>query len=212
MVGTITLGLVLPAGHECVSLGAVIGPPAPGRAGLWRFGPVRSTPCELTFAAGRYARDWEGSAGVDDVRLSLWRRGSLGGAAGVADIARWGEIARQALERYEQILGVVSMRWWDDVWLDEAMATFAARAGAGGDRPGRPADRGGVLERGLADGAAGLAGGGRLRRFGAASARRGLGDAPCRCAACRGRGATGSGGELRGCVRAGFRARQPAGR
>jgi len=184
MVATMTLGLVLPPGFEGVSLGAVLGRPAPGEAGLWRFGPVRGTPCELTFAAGPYVRDWEGSAGTEGVKLSLWRRGSLGGAAGVADIARWGEVARQALERYEQILGVpcpdpkydiafvpdltalavsipglmmvnesllarlsdprddvvpmvcahevahlwfggvVSMRWWDDVWLDEAMATY----------------------------------------------------------------------------------------
>ena len=184
MVATMTLGLVLPAGFECVSLGPVISRPAPGQAGLWRFGPVRCTSFDVTFAAGPFVRDWEESAGIDGVKLSLWRRGSLGGAAGVADIARWGEIARQALERYEQILGVpcpdpkydiafvpdltamavsipglmmvdesllarladagddvapmvcahevahlwfgglVGMRWWDDVWLDEAMATY----------------------------------------------------------------------------------------
>ena len=180
-----TLSLVLPGGWDCVTNGPVRERPAPGQTGTWRFEPVRGTrPYDLTIAAGPYAEGWRGPAGEQAVPVSLRRRPSLDGAEGVGNIGQFGQIARQALEHYERILGVpcpspkydiafvpglsalgvcipglmlvnesllarmsdpdddfvvnlathevahlwfgglVSMRWWDDLWLDEAMATY----------------------------------------------------------------------------------------
>ena len=141
----------------------------------------------MTIAAGPYVEDWRGEGGSGGaVRMSVWRRRSLAGADGVADLARFAEMARQALEYYERTLGVpcpwpkydigfvprlnalavsvaglmlvnesllarmtdpdddrvamvcahevshlwfgghVSSRWWDDLWQDEAMATYVS--------------------------------------------------------------------------------------
>ena len=183
LVAELTVSMMLPAGWECVTNGPAEQRPAPGQAGLWRFATVRGArPFDLTFGAGPYVREWHGDAGT--VALSIWRRRSLAGAAGVAQLARFGETARQALAYYERALGVpsgyskydiafvpeltaaaasfpglmqvnenllarladpdddfvamvcahevahlwfgcrVSTRWWDDLWLDEAMATY----------------------------------------------------------------------------------------
>jgi aminopeptidase N len=224
-----TLSLRLPAGWQPVSMG----PAVPGEGGLWRFGPVPGTrPYDLTFSAGRYVPDWTGRAGA--VRISVLRRRSLDGARGVAEIGRFGETARRALEYYERALGVpcaypkydiafvpeltalavsvpglmlvsedlltrladaedefavmvcahevahlwfgghVSMRWWDDLWLDEAVATYLSYTAMGHGALGtrRPVDRvllpgeGGRLPGRRAAGQAGgvLAGGHSGRR------------------------------------------------
>ncbi len=196
-----TLSLVLPAGWECLTNGPVTARPPAGEAGRWRFGPVSGTrPWDWTVAAGPYARAWSGNAGSggDDppepprgragpdrpVRMSIWCRRSLAGA--LPGLERFAGLARQALEYYEQMLGVpcpypkydigfvprltaqaisipglmlvnenllarmadpdddfvamlaghevshlwfgchISARWWDDLWLDEAMASYVS--------------------------------------------------------------------------------------
>src|ERR1035441_862596 len=192
-----TLSLVLPGGWDCVTNGPVQERPAPGQAGMWRFGPVRGTRTyDLTIAAGPYTEVWRGSGGTEAaVTMSLRHRPSLAGAEGVAGIAGFAQTARHALEYYERILAVpcpypkydiafvpelgamavsipglmlvgesllarmsdpdddfvamvcahevahlwfggqVSMRWWEDLWLDEAMATYLSyTAGAVADQ------------------------------------------------------------------------------
>ena len=188
LTATAALSLALPGGWEVLANGPVRERPPAGRAGVWRFEPVRGTrPFELTIAAGPYAEDWRGAGGSGGaVRMSVWRRPSLAGADGVAGLARFTELARQSLEYYERTLGVpcpypkydigfvprldalavsmpglmlvnesllarmadpdddfvakvcahevshlwfgchVSARWWDDLWLDEAMATYVS--------------------------------------------------------------------------------------
>jgi aminopeptidase N len=185
LVSATTVSAAVPAVWECVTNGPVEQRPAPGQAGVWRFGTVRGTrPYDLTICAGPYVQDWRGSGG--SVAMSIWRRRSLAGAEGVAELARFGQIAQQALEYYERVFGVrcpypkydilfvpelaslamsipglmlvnesllarlpdtgddvvamvcahevahlwfgcdVSMRWWDDLWLDGAMATYVS--------------------------------------------------------------------------------------
>src|SRR5689334_9025646 len=198
LTATITLGLALPAGWECLANGPVISRPEAGEAGRWRFGPVDGTgPLELTIAAGPYAQAWSGTGGSGgSVRMSIWCRESLAGT--LPGLERFAGQARQALEYYERLLGVpcpypkydigfvprldalaistpglmlvsenllarmadpdddfvaivcahevshlwfgchVSSRWWDDLWLDEAMASYVsytAMAEAGMDDP-----------------------------------------------------------------------------
>ena len=186
LTATTTLSLVLPAGWDCVTNGPVAQRPPAGQPGLWRFGPVRGTrPYDLTIAAGPYVEEWRGTGGAGGaVSMGVRRRPSLDGAQGVADIGRFAEMARQALEYYERTLRApcpypkydiafvpdlnataisvpglmlvneillarmpdpdddrvemvcahevshlwfgchVSMSWWDDLWQDEAMATY----------------------------------------------------------------------------------------
>ena len=188
LVATTTLSLALPGGWDVLTNGPVRERPRAGQPGVWRFGPVRGTrPFDLTIAAGPYTEDWRGEGGSGDaVRMSVRRRRSLADADGVAGLARFAEMARQALEYYERTLGVpcpypkydigfvprldvlavsmpglmlvnesllarmadpdddhvamvcahevshlwfgchVSSRWWDDLWLDETMATFVS--------------------------------------------------------------------------------------
>lgn len=188
LTATTTLSLALPGGWDALTNGPVRERPPAGQAGGWRFGPVRGTrPFDMTIAAGPYVEDWRGEGGSGGaVRMSVWRRRSLAGADGVADLARFAEMARQALEYYERTLGVpcpwpkydigfvprlnalavsvaglmlvneslltrmtdpdddqvamvcahevshlwfgghVSSRWWDDLWQDEAMATYVS--------------------------------------------------------------------------------------
>jgi aminopeptidase N len=190
LVSATTVSVGVPADWECVANGPVEQRPAPGRAGVWRFGTVRGTrPFDLTICAGPYVQDWSGSAGTEgSVAMSIRRRRSLAGAEGVAELARFGQIAQRALEHYERVFAVpcpypkyeivfvpelaalamsipglmlvsesllarlpdaaddvvamvcahevahlwfgchVSMRWWDDLWLDEAMATYVSYA------------------------------------------------------------------------------------
>lgn len=188
LTATTTLSMALPGGWDVLTNGPVRERPPAGQTGMWRFGPVRGTrPFDMTIAAGRYVEDWRGEGGSGGaVRMSVWRRRSLAGADGVADLARFAEMARQALEYYERTLGVpcpwpkydigfvprlnalavsvaglmlvnesllarmtdpdddrvamvcahevshlwfgghVSSRWWDDLWQDEAMATYVS--------------------------------------------------------------------------------------
>jgi aminopeptidase N len=184
LTATTTLSLRLPAGWDCLTNGPVTERPPAGQAGTWRFGPVSGTrPWDLTIAAGPYVEEWRSEAGAGGaVRMSIWRRRSLDGAAPGLD--RFAEQARRALEHYERMLEVpcpypkydigfvprlnataisipglmlvnesvlarmadpeddfvamlaghevahlwfgchVSMRWWDDLWQDEAMASY----------------------------------------------------------------------------------------
>jgi aminopeptidase N len=186
LTATSTLSLVLPAGWECLANGPVTARPPAGEAGRWRFGPVNGTrPWDWTIAAGPYAQAWSGTGGTGrPVRMSIWCRRSLAGT--IPGLERFAGLARQALEYYEQLLGVpcpypkydigfvpqlnaqaisipglmlvnenllarmadpdddfvamlaghevshlwfgchISARWWDDLWLDEAMASYVS--------------------------------------------------------------------------------------
>jgi aminopeptidase N len=190
LVSATTIAVAVPAGSECVANGPVEQRPAPGQAGVWQFGTVTGTrPYDLTVCAGPYVQDWSGSGGTGgSVAMSIRRRRSLAGAEGVGELARFGQIAQQALGYYERVFGVpcpypkydivfvpelpalamsipglmlvdesllarlpdagddvvamvcahevshlwfgchVSMGWWDDLWLDEAMATYVSYA------------------------------------------------------------------------------------
>jgi aminopeptidase N len=182
---SMTISVAVPAGWECMANGSVVQRPAAGQAGVWRFAAVPAMrPFDVAICAGPFVaeRRTEGTHGT--VSMGVWRRRSLAGADGVAGLARFGDIARQAIEWYERILGVpcpvsnydivfvpdliplalsvpglmvvresllarmsdpgddfvatvcahevahlwfgslVGMRWWDDVWLDEALATY----------------------------------------------------------------------------------------
>jgi aminopeptidase N len=189
---SVTVSLAAPAGWECAANGPVTQRPAAGEAGVWRFGAVPGMrPFEVVLCAGPFVTEWRGEGAVS---MSVRRRPSLAGADGMAGLGRFGDVAQQAVERYEQLLGVscpypnydivfvpdlgalamsvpglmlvsesllarlsdpdddfaamvcrhevvhlwfgslVGFRWWDDVWLDEAMATYLSyAAGAGAD-------------------------------------------------------------------------------
>ncbi len=196
----ISLTVAAAARWECLANGPVVGRPAPGQAGRWRFAAVPGMrPFEVTLSAGPLVSDYTGTgpaAGGDPpAALTVRRRRSLSGADGVAGLPRFGAMARDAIGHYQQVLGVacpypnydivfvpdlsalaysvpglmlvnesllarmadpdddfaamvdahevahlwfgslVGMRWWDDVWLDEAIATYLSylpRAGAAG--------------------------------------------------------------------------------
>jgi aminopeptidase N len=180
----LTLAVSAPAGWQCVGNGAVTSRPAAGEAGTWRFAAVPAMkPNELALCAGPYvtaaAEDYRGADGP--VRMSLSSRPALAGSAG---LARAGDVVRQALGYYEQLLAcrcpypkydmvfvpdlgplavslpglmlasetmlqrladpgddfgplvlahevahlwfgcLVAGRWWDDLWLAEALATY----------------------------------------------------------------------------------------
>jgi aminopeptidase N len=180
----LALTVTAPAGWECAANGAVTRRPAGGAAGTWRFATVPAMkPYELAVCAGPYvtapAPDYRGADGA--VRMSTSSRRTLAGSAG---LARVGDVVRQALGYYEQLLGVrcpypkydvvfvpdlgplavslpglmlvsetllprladpgddfgplvlaheaahlwfgclVEGRWWDDLWLAEALATY----------------------------------------------------------------------------------------
>jgi aminopeptidase N len=179
---SMTISVAVPAGWECVANGPVAQRPPEGRAGAWRFAAVPGMmPFEVTICAGPFVTDLRAEGAV---AMSVRRRRSLAGADGMTGLRRFGDIARQAIEWYERILGVpcpfpnydilfvpdlsalamsvpglmlvnerllarmgdpdddfvamvcahevahlwfgslVGMRWWDDVWLDEALATY----------------------------------------------------------------------------------------
>jgi aminopeptidase N len=180
----LTLTVTAPAGWECAANGAVTSRPAGGSAGMWRFATVPAMkPYELALCAGPYVTapepEYRGAGGT--VRLSARTRRALAGSAG---LGRVGDVVRQALAYYEQMLGVrcpypkydvvfvpglgptavslpglmlvsetllrrladpgddfgpmvlahevahlwfgclVEGRWWDDLWLAEALATY----------------------------------------------------------------------------------------
>lgn len=181
----VSLSVAVPEGWECVANDAVAHVSADGGASVWRFETVRMKPMELALAAGPFAR-----TPVDHgrVAMSVRCRASLA-AAEAGHLARFGEVARRALEGYEERLAVlcpydkydivfvpelaalaaslpglmlvsesllkrmadpednfvamvgahevahlwfgclVGTRWWDDLWLDEAMATYLSHAG-----------------------------------------------------------------------------------
>jgi aminopeptidase N len=184
----LTLAVSAPAGWQCVGNGAVTGRPAAGEAGTWRFATVPAMkPSELALCAGPYvtaaAQDYRGAGGP--VRMSLSSRPALAGSAG---LARAGDVVRQSLGYYEQMLAcrcpypkydvvfvpdlgpaavslpglmlasetllrrvtdpgddfgpmvlahevahlwfgcLVEGRWWDDLWLAEALATYLGYA------------------------------------------------------------------------------------
>lgn len=182
LTARITLSVAAPAGWECVANGPVMQRPAEDQAGLWRFGAVPGiVPYDVAICAGPYVT---GARSQGTVAMTVRRRRSLAGADGVAGLARFGDIAGQAIEWYERALKVpcpypnydilfvpeltalamsvpglmlvneslltrmsdpdddfvaavcahevahlwfgslVRMRWWDDLWLDEAMATY----------------------------------------------------------------------------------------
>ena len=77
------------------------------------------------------------------VRMSLWRRRSLASTDGVADLARFAEMARQALEYYERTLGV-PCPWpkYDIGFVPRlnALAVSVARPDARQREPARPDD------------------------------------------------------------------------
>jgi aminopeptidase N len=181
-----TISVAAPAGWECVANGPVAQRPPDGEAGLWRFAAVPGMkPLDVSICAGPFVTDLRGEGAVS---MSVRRRGSLAGADGVGELARFGGIARQCIEWYERVLGVpcpypnydivfvpdlgalaysvpglmlvnerllalmndpgddfaamvcahevahlwfgclVGMRWWDDVWLAEALATYMSSA------------------------------------------------------------------------------------
>jgi aminopeptidase N len=185
----ISLTVAAPAGWECLANGPVVGRPAPGQAGLWRFAAVPGMrPFEVTLSAGPLVSDYTSTGpaagGGAPTAMTVRRRRSLSGADGVAGLPRFGAVARDAIGDYQQVLGVacpypnydivfvpdmsalaysvpglmlvnesllarmadpdddfaamvdahevahlwfgslVGMRWWDDVWLDEAIATY----------------------------------------------------------------------------------------
>jgi aminopeptidase N len=185
----ISLTVAAPAGWECLANGPVVGRPAPGQAGLWRFAAVPGMrPFDVTLTAGPLVSDYTSTGpaagGGAPAAMTVRRRQSLSGADGVAGLPRFGAVARDAIGRYQQVLGVacpypnydivfvpdlsalaysvpglmlvnesllarmadpdddfaamvdahevahlwfgslVGMRWWDDVWLDEAIATY----------------------------------------------------------------------------------------
>ena len=197
----LTLEVSAPAGWQCAANGAVTGRPAAGEAGTWRFATVPAMkPSELALRAGPYvtaaAEDYRGADGL--VRMSLGSRPALAGSAG---LARAGDVVRQALGYYEQMLAcrcpypkydvvfvpdlgplavslpglmlasetllqrladpgddfgplvlahevahlwfgcLVKGRWWDDLWLAEALATYlghtAREEALGPDSPWR---------------------------------------------------------------------------
>lgn len=177
-----TISVAAPAGWECVANGPVAQRPPEGQAGVWRFAAVPGMiPFEVAICAGPFVTDLRDGRAVS---MTVRRRRSLTGADGVQGAARFGDIAREAIERYGRMLGVpcpfpnydilfvpdlmaqamsvpglmlvhesllarmsdpdddvvamvcahevahlwfgslVGMRWWDDVWLDEALATY----------------------------------------------------------------------------------------
>ena len=178
----LTLSLRAPAGWTCVANGAVAGRPAPGAAGTWRFAPLRVKPLELTFCAGPLRAQAVPPPGAGVTLTSYGRAGLAGVTSGY--LARFCAIAEQALDHYEQQLGVrcpyqereivalpdvpfraacvpglmlvgedllarladpdddftamiaahevahfwfgclVGARWWDDLWLEETLATY----------------------------------------------------------------------------------------
>ncbi len=185
----ISVTVAAPAGWEVLGNGPVVGRPAPGQAGRWRFAAVPGMrPFEVTLSAGPLVSDYTGTgpaAGNDEpAAITVRRRRSLSGADGVAGLPRFGAVARDAIGHYQQVLGVacpypnydivfvpdlsalaysvpglmlvnesllarmadpdddfaamvgahevahlwfgslVGMRWWDDLWLDEAIATY----------------------------------------------------------------------------------------
>jgi aminopeptidase N len=197
----LTLAVSAPAGWQCVGNGAVTGRPAAGEAGTWRFATVPAMkPSELALCAGPYvtaaAQDYRGADGP--VRMSTSSRPALAGSAG---LARAGDVVRQSLGYYEQVLAcrcpypkydvvfvpdlgpaavslpglmlasetllprvadpgddfgamvlahevahlwfgcLVEGRWWDDLWLAEALATYlgyaALQEALGPDSPWR---------------------------------------------------------------------------
>jgi aminopeptidase N len=196
----IGLTVAAPGGWKCLANGPVVGRPAPGQAGRWRFAAVPGMrPFEVTLSAGPLVSDYTATgpaAGSETpAAMTVRRRRSLSGADGVAGLPRFGAVARDAIGHYQQVLGVpcpypnydivfvpdlsalaysvpglmlvnesllarmadpdddfaamvdahevahlwfgslVGMRWWDDVWLDEAIATYLSylpRAGPGG--------------------------------------------------------------------------------
>jgi aminopeptidase N len=184
----LTLAVSAPAGWECAANGAITGRPAAGEAGTWRFATVPAMkPYELAVCAGPYVtaveEAYRGAGGT--VRLSTRIRPTLAGSAG---LARAGDVVRQALGYYEQMLAcrcpypkydvvfvpdlgpaavslpglmlasetllrrvtdpgddfgpmvlahevahlwfgcLVEGRWWDDLWLAEALATYLGYA------------------------------------------------------------------------------------
>ncbi len=184
----LTLAVSAPAGWQCVGNGAVTARPPAGDAGTWRFATVPAMkPSELALCAGPYvtaaAPDYRGADGL--VRMSLSSRPALAGSAG---LARTGDVVRQSLGYYEQMLAcrcpypkydvvfvpdlgpaavslpglmlasetllqrvtdpgddfgpmvlahevahlwfgcLVEGRWWDDLWLAEALATYLGYA------------------------------------------------------------------------------------
>jgi len=195
ILAPLTLTLTAPAGWTCVANGAVAERPAPGKAGTWQFTPVRMKPLELTFSAGPFRADHipppapaapgasRGVAADTAVALTTYRRATLSETA-TRHFERYAELARDALHRYERVLGVacpypkydivafpdvpfraasvpglmvvaedllarladpgddfaamiaahevahlwfgclIGMRWWDDLWLEESLATY----------------------------------------------------------------------------------------
>ena len=178
--GAVSLSVAVPDGWECVANGAVAGVSEDGGARVWRFATVPMKPMELALAAGPFTGI---SPASGRVAMSVRCRASLAGAE-TGHLERFGEVARRALEGYEERLGVpcpydkydivflpelaalaisvpglmlvresllermadpddefvamiaahevahlwfgclVGTRWWDDLWLDEAMATY----------------------------------------------------------------------------------------
>jgi len=179
-----TLAVSTPAGWDCVANGAVTSRPAAGEPGVWRFATTAALkPYEFSLCAGHYVTasesEYRGASGA--IGLTVRCRRTLAGTAG---LARAGDLVRDALGCYEQLLGVpvparkldivfapelgplamqlpavmmvsenlvrrvadteddlvalvlaheaahlwfgclVEGRWWDDLWLAEALATY----------------------------------------------------------------------------------------
>ena len=186
----LSLSVRVPAGWSCIANGEVAGRPAVSAEGTWRFAPIRLKPLEFIFCAGRLrtvirARPAAAQRPLPATPVALTSYGRTGLADDTAGyLARFTEIAADALRHYERELGVpcpcrkyeivalpdvpfraasvpglmlvsedllarladpdddfavmiaahevahlwfgalVGMRWWDDLWLEESLATY----------------------------------------------------------------------------------------
>lgn len=188
MPAPLALALRAPAGWSCVASGAVQARPATGEAGTWRFAPARMRPMDIAFFAGPLT---ETPLAGTRSSMALRARAALPDST-ARHLERCGEVARDVLEYYEQLLrvpcpdakhdivavpglparafacpglmmvnedvlaqfadsgddsasmivgheaahwwvgGLVSARWWDDLWLEESLATYLSYASDAG--------------------------------------------------------------------------------
>ncbi len=187
MLAEVTLSLRAPAGWTCIASGAAVERPPAGEAGTWQFTPVRMRPADFSFAAGafRLMPVPQGTGDRSKVVLASYGRSAMTQTA-AGHLARYCELAGDALVRYERVLGVscpfpkydivafpdvpyraatiagmmivgedllgrladpdddfarmiaahevahlwfgcmVGVGWWDDLWLEESLATYVS--------------------------------------------------------------------------------------